>query len=163
MALSMTEHQKRCFWSKVQITDSARDCWEWLGARKPSSYGNVRINKRYLLAHRVAFELANTEIPDGLIVCHVCDNPACCNPSHLMLGTVKSNSVDMLIKGRQRTPDSAARGSATGMAKLHEDQVVQIREKYTRGELNQYQLADLYGVSQAAIGAILLRKTWRHI
>ena len=72
---NMDDIQIQAFWSKVNITDNTKDCWEWQGARTSKGYGNVRINKKYIGAHRVAFELAAIPIPDGLIVCHVCDNP----------------------------------------------------------------------------------------
>ena len=136
------------FWSKVDIKNNTKECWEWTGAKKPSGYGNVRINKKYLLSHRVAFELTNGAIPKGYMVCHICDNPSCCNPNHLMLGTVKSNAADMLIKNRQKKPESAAKGENNGNSKLNEKQILEIRDLYAKGVLNQYELAKNYGVSQ---------------
>lgn len=162
MKLEMTEQQISAFWSKVNVTDNTKDCWKWQCAKKPSGYGNVRINKQYLLAHRVAFTLANGVIPPGLMVCHICDNPSCCNPSHLMLGTAKSNSADMLLKHRGRKPESAARGEINGNSKLTKTAVQEIRAAYSAKELNQYELADKYGVSQASIGSIIRNETWRH-
>ena len=154
---------KEAFWSKVDIKDTAKDCWNWLGAKKPKGYGNLRANKQYLLAHRVSFELANGPIPNGFIVCHTCDNPSCCNPSHLMLGTNKSNSIDMLIKNRQKDKKYAAKGARNGMSKLNEEKVLAIRRDYKAGLKNQYELAEFYGVTQPAIGSILRNKTWRHV
>lgn len=159
----MKDHQKDAFWSKVCIADNLKDCWEWQGARKPKGYGNVRINRKYMLAHRVAFELCHGPIQAGFIVCHVCDNPSCCNPEHLMLGTIKSNAADMLIKGRQKQKEFAAKGSVNGNSRLKERDVLKIREMYSRKEMNQYELADKYGVTQTTIGSILRRKTWKHI
>ncbi len=159
----MNEDQKSAFWSKVNISGSTKDCWDWAGAKKPKGYGNVRINKSYLLAHRVAFELANGSIPDGYIVCHICDNPSCCNPSHLMLGTIKSNAADMMIKNRQKKPHTAARGSYNGNSKLNDLDVLMIRSDYDSKRANQYELAAKYGVSQASVASIINRKTWRHI
>lgn len=162
-SLSMSDSQVAAFWSKVESQDEVRACWEWQGARKPKGYGNVRINNQYLLAHRVAFELGNGPIPDGLIVCHICDNPSCCNPSHLMLGTTKSNSADMVLKNRQKKPEHAARGSVNGNSKLTEKDVLDIRRRYREGAMNQYELADQFGVTQSAVGAIVRGKTWRHV
>ena len=159
----MNESQVSAFWSKVDISKSKRECWNWTAAKKPKGYGNVRVNKKYLISHRVAFELCNGKIPDGYIVCHICDNPSCCNPGHLMLGTAKSNAADMLIKNRQKSKEYAAKGSVNGMSKLIEKDVLEIRERYEKEDVNQYQLAEDYGVSQPAIGSILRRKTWRHI
>lgn len=155
--------QTESFWSKVDIKESKTDCWEWLGAKKPTGYGNVRINKKYMLAHRVAFLLANGEFPEKFIVCHICDNPSCCNPGHLVLGTHKSNTIDMLIKNRQKKKSISTRGSNNVNAKLSETDVISIRNQYKDKKLNQYQLAEKYNVSQPAIGALLRNETWRHI
>lgn len=161
--LFVNKYQIEAFWSKVNISDNPKECWEWQGAKKPKGYGNVRIDNKYKTAHRVAFELCNGAIPPGFIVCHTCDNPSCCNPSHLMLGTTKSNSADMLIKGRQKKKEYAARGSVNGNSKLTEAEVIKIREAYSKQEMTQYELAKEYGVSQVAIGAVVRRETWRHI
>lgn len=163
LKLSMSEQQQRAFWSKVDIKKSTKECWEWKGARKPKGYGNVQINKTFLTAHRVAFALANNDIPDGFLVCHICDNPSCCNPCHLMLGTQKSNAADMLIKGRQRAPETAARGEDNGMSKLKSSDVVEIRKLYANKTHNQYQLAAMYNTTQPNIGAIVRREAWKHI
>lgn len=88
------------FWAKVERR-GPDECWPWVGARKPRGYGNVRIDGKYRLAHRVAWELATgTTIPSGCIVMHRCDNPPCCNPAHLLMGTMKDNTADMRRKGR---------------------------------------------------------------
>lgn len=159
----MNKDQISAFWSKVDMKNSAKECWEWTGAKKPKGYGNVRVNKKYKLAHRVSFEICNGEIPEGFIVCHICDNPSCCNPDHLMLGTIKSNAADMLLKGRQKGVQFASVGTNNGMSKLSEDDVISIRKMYRNKELNQYELAEKFGVSQPAIGSIVRNKTWRHV
>lgn len=161
--LAMNDVQVTAFWSKVDIQKDKKKCWEWRGARKPKGYGNVRVNKRYMQAHRVAFELAHGKIPDGFMICHICDNPSCCNPSHLMLGNAKSNAADMLIKGRQRDKTTAARGSVNGMSKITEADVLKIRDLYSRKSNNQYELAEMFGVSQPCIGSIVRNETWRHV
>jgi len=163
MSLKLSSVQVEAFWSKVNITKNPKDCWVWTGAKKPSGYGNVRINKKYLIAHRVSFEIVNGEFPSKFKVCHICDNPSCCNPNHLMLGTTKSNAVDMLIKGREKERSLASRGEVNGNSKLNKDDVISIRKKYEEKSMNQYELAEAYGVSQANIGSIVKYKTWRHI
>lgn len=162
-SLNMDQDQISAFWSKVAITPHRRDCWEWQGARRPKGYGNCTINKQSLPVHRVAFWLANGDSPSRFQVCHTCDNPSCCNPSHLMLGTVASNYMDMLIKNRAGFHKNRACGVRNVNARLNEQQVAEIRRAYTSGEANQYQLAERYGVSQAAVGSIVRNKTWRHV
>lgn len=92
------------FWAKVQKSDG---CWEWTGALHQSGYGMIGLGSRQAgidRAHRVSFRLHFSEIPEGLIVCHRCDNRRCVRPDHLFLGTHKDNSDDKWIKGRASTP-----------------------------------------------------------
>lgn len=96
------------FWAKVGISAEDR-CWEWSGNRNPKGYGSFSpywppVRGATKIAHRWAWMLANgTEVPDGLLVLHRCDNPPCCNPGHLWLGTAADNSADMVLKGRSHT------------------------------------------------------------
>jgi HNH endonuclease len=81
-------------------------CLEWTGATL-KGYGQIGDGRQVLYTHRVAFMLANGEIPDGMDVLHHCDNPPCCEPDHLFAGTALDNSTDMIAKGRgawQRKP-----------------------------------------------------------
>lgn len=74
--LNLNTNQIASFWNKVDIKNDT-ECWEWIGAKKPKGYGNCRINKKYYLAHRVSFWIANGDFPNRFIVCHSCDNPKC--------------------------------------------------------------------------------------
>ena len=89
------------FWSRVQKTEF---CWLWMGSRDVNGYGLVRKwvdgKSKQLLTHRVAYLLTYNEIPDGLSVCHACDNPPCVNPDHLFLGTFRTNILDRWRKER---------------------------------------------------------------
>jgi hypothetical protein len=76
------------------------DCMVWRGARNGCGYGAKRIGGKVRSTHRLAWEWANGTIPDGMCVLHRCDNPPCCNPSHLFLGTVADNNRDRKAKGR---------------------------------------------------------------
>lgn len=104
-AFTSLSMEKR-FWDKVNKTD---DCWNWTGAVINSGYGTFFIAKvngvsRLKLAHRVAWELANGPIPEGLFVLHRCDNRRCVRPDHLFLGTAKDNTHDAMRKGRLKPP-----------------------------------------------------------
>lgn len=162
-SIAMDAPQVEAFWSKVEITKSSVDCWNWRGAKKQSGYGNCTINSKSLAAHRIAFWLANGDFPAKFQVCHVCDNRSCCNPCHLMLGTVASNYIDMLIKNRTGFHKNRAFGVRNCNSKLNDQAVSEIRRAYAACEANQYQLAERYGVSQAAIGSVVKNKTWRHV
>lgn len=93
------------FWSKVAKA-GANDCWPWLGSQqKPMGYGHWTWwdgeRGRSTTAHRKAWQLTNGPIPEGMMVLHSCDNPPCCNPAHLWLGTHADNMADKVAKGRQ--------------------------------------------------------------
>ncbi|MBP8196936.1 MAG: HNH endonuclease [Chromatiaceae bacterium] len=86
------------FWDRVVRTDG---CWQWKGAKKASGYGKLSPSAGvFLVAHRIAWEIHNGPIPEGLFVCHHCDNPECTNPEHLFLGTPQDNMDDKVRKGR---------------------------------------------------------------
>ena len=90
-------------WSRVDTGGEDVECWEWTGARSPAGYGRIKGDNGTLQAHRVAYELTHGPIPDGLFVMHSCDNPPCCNPAHLSVGTNADNVHDSMRKGRARS------------------------------------------------------------
>lgn len=91
------------FWAKVDKSAGAESCWPWKGAVHRDGYGRAHDRdgaKKMKIAHRLCYEYAKGAIPDGLDVCHSCDNPICCNPAHLWTGTASDNMRDMHRKGR---------------------------------------------------------------
>jgi hypothetical protein len=146
------------FWDNV---DKTGDCWEWRGAKYDDrGYGLTRLFKKKHLAHRVAFLFAYGTVPEELCVLHVCDNPICCRPDHLFLGTRIDNNHDCLEKGRH-SRTSRNRGESCGSSKLKEADVKMIRERYATETITQARLANEYGVNQSTITYILNGKSWR--
>lgn len=106
------------FWSKV-ATKGPDDCWEWGAGIGANGYGKFRLSdpRREAGAHRMAWALAKgAEVPEGLCVLHKCDNPPCCNPAHLFLGTKGDNNRDRAEKGRTRSWNKAKTHCSKGHA-----------------------------------------------
>jgi DNA-binding XRE family transcriptional regulator len=144
------------FWEYVDASNPS-GCWPWIGKSKGSGgYGRTSILHVAYPSHRVAYELTNGPIPDGLIVRHTCDNPPCVNPAHLILGSHKDNARDAIERGRR------PRGSQASCVKLTEGQVREIRELRSQG-LSQYELARRFGVHRSTIKDIDSRRSWAHL
>lgn len=95
------------FWSRVDKSGGDDACWPWTGHRTPTGYGtfNVQVGGRTGNAHRGAYILVRGQPPTGLVICHRCDNPLCCNPAHLFPATQRENMLDMAAKGRGKRSD----------------------------------------------------------
>lgn len=149
--VSMREPER--FWSKVDVGE-LDECWEWLAGKDRNDYGQFWVRRGLWQAHRVAWVLTYGPIPEGLFVCHHCDNSSCVNPYHLFLGTNADNVADSARKGRR------AKGEKNGSSKLTKEEVLDIRDLYATGEWTQQELADEFGVSNPAISYLLSRRTW---
>jgi len=122
------------FWAKVDRAGSD-ECWAWRGFRNHEGYGRIflstdpdGIHRRSWLAHRLVWRLLHGPIPAGRLVCHACDDRACCNPAHLWLGTDADNARDRDAKGR------GAMGTRCGAAKLTPALIVDARRAHEQGE-----------------------------
>lgn len=141
------------FASRFVIADNG--CHLWTGQKHKQGYGLLSVEGRLVLAHRVAYAIANGPIPDDRDVLHRCDTPACVNAEHLFLGDHDANMADMASKGRGRT----RRGVHHRCAKLDPDKVRAIRADPRM----QKNIAADYGVSGAVISAIKRGKIWKHV
>ncbi len=129
-------------------------CWVWGRARDRYGYGVIGFGGKIHKAHRIAWMLANGDIPAGMLVCHTCDNRLCVNPGHLFIGTNADNVRDMVVKGR------TARGENTGNCKLTEREVITMRRLHAGGEYSYREIGRLFGVHRdTAIDAVSGR-TW---
>lgn len=137
------------FWRKVS-KGSEDQCWLWQAGVNNRGYGQLNMSGELLLAHRVSYSLKYGEIPKGLEVCHKCDNPTCCNPNHLFLGTHSDNMVDRLRKGRQSN------------AVLTPEKVKKAKEMKCNGVKNR-DIALLLQVSQSTIEKAIYSRTWNRI
>jgi predicted XRE-type DNA-binding protein len=152
--LQFTANQSANFWRKVAKTDG---CWIWNGCKVHDGYGQFGVNRKMTLTHRLSYMIHVGPIPEGLFVCHKCDNPPCCNPDHLWLGTKAQNMADCVKKNRN------AKGESQGNAKLTAEQVLEIRARYATRNIFQRRLAKEYGVSQIEISRIIRGEKWSHI
>lgn len=144
-------------YKRLSNTSDKDACWIWTGARRNGGYGNIRVNGKRLPASRLSWILHNGEIPDGYQVCHKCDNPPCCNPLHLFLGTPRDNVHDMISKGRQATGKAVASHS-----RLTEDQVREIRRHIASGKGLRH-IGRMYGISCSSVIKIRDGITWKHL
>jgi hypothetical protein len=140
-------------------------------ARMPGTPRRGGAPKRRTSAHRAAWIKAYGPIPDGLVVCHSCDNPPCVNLDHLWLGTVADNNRDRAAKGRSARNISPHPGEANGRAILTVAQVEEIRDLHEREGrklrarprtgLTRAQIAGRFGVSPPTVDAILSGRNWK--
>jgi len=132
---------------RVKIDENG--CWIWQGAlKKPGCrslpYGWVTFRNRHMNAHRAAWIVNYGDIPDGMVVCHRCDVPACVNPNHLFLGTASDNMQDMWGKRRHKLPSEGIIGSLSSKVDL--TMVKEIRNLIAQGQ-KQRDIAAKFGIN----------------
>jgi hypothetical protein len=143
-------------WARVEVTPEG--CWEFTGHRNEErgGYGRIRLTGERVTigAHVAAWLVTHGPVPEGLIVRHRCDNPPCCNPAHLELGTYAQNTADMVARGR------ALLGSRNPGSKLTEEQVAEIREARSAGDALGV-IAARFGVSKSLVSLIARGLVWK--
>lgn len=137
-----------------KIRPGLNGCIEWTGRRDRDGY--ARYGEKSRIVSRLVYEKHKGEIPEGMCVCHSCDNPGCVNIDHLWIGSNKENNDDKKEKGR------CIHGSNHHKSKINEKDVVEIRKLYSEG-MFQEDISKLYNVSQTTISGIVLRKFWKHV
>jgi len=145
------------FWSKVDVL-GADDCWPWRASvrNKKEGYGAFWFDGRHHPAPRISLYLTTGVMPNKeMQTCHYCDNPSCCNPSHLFIGSNKENTQDKVEKGRH------CFGEKNGFSKLTEGDVLKIRSLRPYHALDK--LGKMFGVHLGTIHGICERKSWNHI
>lgn len=154
---------------RILVERSQREgsCRTWIGSKWKKGYGRLQIGasnkepiyrgQKHWPVHRLSYLLFRGSIPDGMQVCHSCDNRACINPEHLWLGTNVDNHKDKAKKGR------SARGGSHPMAKLNEKQVSDIRLWYKSGKYTRDNLTSIFPVSRSMINKILSNTYWKHL
>lgn len=141
------------FWSRVEVRKDTQ-CWPWRYGLSDTGYGEfLYCTMGKESAHRVAYRIAHGPIPAGLLIRHSCDNPACCNPEHLSLGTHADNVADRVERNR------SAVGEGNGRAVLSESCVEHIR----RSGFSVAVLANHYEVSHDTIRDVKEGRTWKHL
>jgi hypothetical protein len=138
-------------------------CWEWNLSRDKRNYGIAWLQQgnggSQVAAHRATWILFNGPIPAGMFVCHRCDNPPCCNPSHLFLGTHEDNMADCIAKGRFKP--GWVPGERNGRATITSATAKQIYRAYHLGGTSHRRLAREFGVSRDIVRRIVRGQNWK--
>lgn len=144
------------FFKNVNESNSKDDCWEWLGRLNESGYGILCVGKHDFRAHRFSYFVQYNIDPVGWVVRHKCDNPACCNPNHLELGTQQDNVDDMKKRGRM------AVGEKYSKSKRKESDILLIRKLHSEG-LSYKEISEKVNENTNYIAYVVLRLIWKHI
>lgn len=149
------------FWSKVDASAGESQCWPWTASRNEAGYGWFQIGGKMRRAHTIAYRLTKGDPPEGHIIRHVCDNPPCCNPAHLVSGTKKDNALDASERGRYRP----RHGENNPRAFLTEEIVRYCRSRVRRKTKKDgiAALARELGVSEPALRDAVNRRSWKHV
>ena len=132
-------------------------CWNWKKSKSKSGYACITWKGQKKRGNRISYQTFKGMIPEGLLVCHQCDNRLCLNPEHLFLGNQKENMRDAQKKNR------SIKGEKVSISKLKEKEVLQIREMAKMREKSHEKIGEMFGVSQSTVSLIAKRLIWKHI
>lgn len=149
-AITLSPSETARFWSLIDRGEPDA-CWPWKPTQVTRGYGKFwdRGLKQRHAAHRLAWMLTSGEIPAGMLCCHRCDNPPCCNPAHIFLGTHLDNAADSVRKERHSAHLTAA-------------QAIEARKLYAE-YWSCERLGERFGVAVAIVRAVIDGKTWKHL
>lgn len=157
------------FWGRVE-RGSETECWPWLSSKSKLGYGKMSIGRKHIRANRFALVASGIEIPENMCACHTCDNPSCCNPNHLWIGSQADNQKDRAAKGRssrgERNPSKTHPelfcGEKHHASILTEEIVSELRRNPPIG-LNISAESLKYSISPGGLRAAIVGSTWRHV
>ena len=156
--IGLYKNTEEKFWKRLD--KKSNGCWEWTKAHNKDGYGQTCYKGKMVWTHRMAWIYSKGEIPEGMHVLHKCDNPACCNPDHLFLGTHKDNMNDRDKKNRCN--NKGLKGELNPQSRYTEKDILQMREMYKKG-MKQKEIALIFNTTQPIISNIINRKYWKHI
>lgn len=156
----MTKADLRRFWSKVDVR-GLTECWPWKASISTWGYGSFWLDGRNINASQAAY-LFGKGPTDGLSVLHRCDNPPCCNPGHLFLGTQGDNVRDCQRKGRGRGHFTNVKVHPRYSAKLNPEIIAEAKRLYATG-VSQVELGKRYGVHSSTMSRAIRGEKWAHL
>lgn len=162
MSLEITGKLLQRFWSKVDKSGGDEACWPWTAAVRREGYGAIKVNGRLLSSHILSWRIHNggAPVPMGSLVEHIeCDNPRCVNPSHLCIGTFKTNYDHMVAKGRR----VVVVGENLEWSKLTECDVLRIRELYVPRKFSARKVAEVLGLPLGPVERVIYGESWNHV
>jgi len=145
-------------WAKIDVKGED-ECWNWIGAKNKQGYGSIGIgdSKRVGSAHKLVYIFFYGD-PGDMLVLHTCDNPSCCNPRHLKIGTHTDNASDKIEHGRA----AYQKGEHAPNVKLSEKAVKEIKRLISEG-VSQKEIARRYNIWSGTVRQIERGQTWSHV
>lgn len=141
-------------------------CWEWVKNRNKDGYGGLRYKSKTWMAHRLSYTFYKGPIPEGMLVCHKCDNPPCINPDHLFIGNNSDNMMDAYRKGRWKGVlgyrKKTCKGENHWYSKFKPEIILEIRKLFKSG-LRIIDICNKYNMNHATVSDICKRRSWKHL